>query len=178
MKKNVFSSEILCLFLIITSTIFFGKITVDVKDIIVINLNALAPTKSITVPYQAYSYKMNSKIDKINQLNIMDDKEDLNNFIYLLNKEKINIKWLNDKLKNYDEEFFKNKTILVVNVVTAKKISATRINKIYKRSENSDIIIRLNQLLRESPKEGEYSWLAIVELEDTTSEIKIMIDEM
>lgn len=178
MKKKGFSSEILCLFLIITSTIFFGKIVVDVKDIIVINLNALAPTKSINFPYQAYSYKMNSKIDKINQLNIIDNKEDLDNFIYLLNKEKVDIKWLNDKLKSYGEEFFKNKTILVINMVTKKKISATRINKIYKRSEESNIIIRLNQLLRESPKEGEYSWLAIVELEDTTSEIKILIDEM
>lgn len=178
MKKNVFSSEILCLFLIVTSTIFFGKIIVDVKDIIVINLNALVPTKSITVPYQAYSYKMNSKIDAINQLNIIDDKEELDDFMNLLNQEKVNIKWLNDKLKNYDEDYFENKTILVINMVTKKKISATRINKIYKKNENSDIIIRLNQLLRESPKEGEYSWLAIVELEDTTSEIKIMIDEM
>ena len=178
MKKNVFSSEILCLFFIVTSTIFFGKIIVDVKDIIVINLNALVPTKSITVPYQAYSYKMNSKIDEIEQLNIIDNKEELDNFMYLLNKEKVNIKWLNDKLKSYDEDFFENKTILVINMITKKKISATRINKIYKRNENSDIIIRLNQLLKESPKEGEYSWLAIIELEDMDNEIKIMIEEM
>ena len=169
MIKRGFSAEVLCLFFIITITIFFGKILTDVKNIISIKINQLIPQPTIVVEYNAYSYRVEETYDDLKEINVIRNKEDLKKMIDVVDDKNNDIDWLEDKLEIYDEEIFKDKTIVVLAVVNDNNITTTRVNGISKK--NNDLIIGLSKNYKNKKVTGQYTWLSVLEISDTGSQI-------
>ena len=152
MKKLNFSPEVLCLIFIVSISLLFGKGLLDVKTIIGAKINQFMPQPVIKVAYSAYSYNDKDAIESL---------------------EKIDVKWLNNKLKKYDEEFFKTKTLAVASIVNDNNISFTRISGVTKK--NSYVTIGVIQKTKTIEPTDKYTWLSVLEIEDTTSTITIDI---
>ena len=124
MQKRGFSAEILCLFFIISVTILFGKILVDVKSIIRVQINELIPKPAVIVDYNAYSFRTNEVYEDLNDVTIIRSTNDLKKFKeYLVDKE-ISIDWLDEKLDSYNKENFDDHTIVVLSIVNDKSAIA------------------------------------------------------
>lgn len=173
MKKLNFSPEVLCLIFIVSISLLFGKGLLDVKTIIGAKINQFMPQPVIKVAYSAYSYNDKDAIESLEKISIIRSVEELENFKTKLKEEKIDVKWLNNKLKKYDEEFFKTKTLAVASIVNDNNISFTRISGVTKK--NSYVTIGVIQKTKTIEATDKYTWLSVLEIEDTTSTITINI---
>jgi len=176
MKKIKFSSEVLCLFFIISTSILFGKVLLDLKNIIGNNINTLIPQQTIAVNYNVYSYKEKDVIDKLNDISVMRNIDELKAFKNKLKEEKINVKWLENKLKVYEKDFFNEKTLVVISLVNDNNISITRVNNIYKK--NNYITIGVTQKYKDYESTKKYTWLSVIEIEDNKSEISLDVNKI
>ena len=171
MQKRGFSAEILCLFFIISVTILFGKILVDVKSIIRVQINELIPKPAVIVDYNAYSFRTNEVYENLNDVTIIRSTNDLKKFKeYLVDKE-ISIDWLDEKLDSYNKENFDDHTIVVLSIVNDNNVTVTRINGITKK--NNDVTIGISKHYKIISKKTKYTWLAVLELTDSDSQILI-----
>lgn len=169
MKKRGFSAEILCLFFIISVTILFGKILTDVKSIISVKVNQLIPQPTIVVDYNAYSYRTNDVYEDLKEINVIRSIDDLKDFKdNLINKE-ISIDWLDEKLEKYNKDNFSNKTVVVLAMVNDNNITVTRVNGISKK--NNDLTIGISRTYKNKKVTSQYTWLAVLEISDTGSQI-------
>jgi len=176
MKKIKFSSEVLCLFFIISTSILFGKVLLDLKNIIGNNINTLIPQQTIAVNYNVYSYKEKDVIDKLNDISVMRNIDELKDLKNKLKEEKINVKWLENKLKVYEKDFFNEKTLVVISLVNDNNISITRVNNIYKK--NNYITIGVTQKYKDYESTKKYTWLSVIEIEDNKSEISLDVNKI
>jgi hypothetical protein len=171
MRKRGFSAEILCLFFIISVTILFGKILVDVKSIIRVQINELIPKPAVVVDYNAYSFRTNEVYEDLNDVTIIRSTNDLKKFKeYLVDKE-ISIDWLDEKLDSYNKENFDDHTIVVLSIVNDNNVTVTRINGITKK--NNDVTIGISKHYKSVSKKTKYTWLAVLDLTDSDSQILI-----
>lgn len=175
MKKRCFSTEVLCLFFIVSIMVFSVKSILDVKNLINIKINELVPQPKVYVEYQAYSHKKYDVVENLEELNVIDDLEELDDFKKEIKEDKIEIKWLNEKLKLYDEDFFKDNTLVIVCLTNLDNISLTRINSVTKKSD--DITIGITKIQKEKANESEkkYTWLSVIEVVDKNKKIKLNI---
>ena len=79
MRKHGFSGEILCLFLIITVAVFFGKILLDIKGVLY-DAGVEPGAHHVEVDYRVYSYQYGGNISNIKDLNIIHNYEQLLSF--------------------------------------------------------------------------------------------------
>ena len=171
MNKKGFSAEILCLFFIISVTILFGKILVDVKSIIRLQINQLIPQPAVMVDYNAYSFRTVEVYEDLDKFTIIRSTEDLKNFKeYLVDKE-ISIDWLDEKLDSYNKENFNDHTIVVLAIVNDNNVIVTRINGVTKK--NNDVTIGVSKHYKNTSKKTKYTWLAVLELTDSDSQILV-----
>lgn len=171
MRKRGFSAEILCLFFIISVTILFGKILVDIKSILRVHINQLIPQPAIIVDYNAYSFRTNEVYEDLNDVTIIRSTNDLKKFKeYLVDKE-ISIDWLDEKLDQYNKENFDDHTIVVLAIVNDNNVTVTRINGITKK--NNDVTIGISKHYKNVSKKTKYTWLAVLDLTDSDSQILI-----
>ena len=173
MKKLNFSPEVLCLFFIVSVSLLFGKGLLDVKAIVGAKINQFMPQPIIKVAYSAYSYNDKDVIESLDKISIIRSVEELETFKTKLKEDKIDAKWLNNKLNKYDEEFFKTKTLAVASIVNENNISFTRISGVTKK--NSYITIGIIQKTKTLEPTSKYTWLSVLEIEDTSSTITIDI---
>ena len=169
MNKKGFSAEVLCLFFIISTTILFGKILTDVKSIISVKMNQLIPQPVTNVEYVAHSYRIDETYDKLDEVNVIRNIEDLKKFKEKLVEEEISIDWLDKKLDNYNKEEFSNKTLVVLAVVNISQVTTTRVNSVGKK--NNDLTISLSKTYKNKKENSKYTWLAVLELNDINSQI-------
>lgn len=173
MKKLNFSVEILYLFFIISISILFGKVLLDVRNAIGSKINQFMPQPTVQVEYKAYSYNDNDALDALDELIVIRTSEELESFENKLKDEKIEASWLKNKLKNYEDDFFTTKTLVVVTIVNENDVSFTRIGGVTKK--NDYISITVNQKTKAQEATAKYTWLAILEIEDIDSKITIDI---
>ena len=173
MKKLNFSPEVLCLFFIVSISLLFGKGLLDVKSIIGAKINQFMPQPVVLVTYSAYSYNDKDAIEALDKISVIRSIDELNEFKDKLKEEKIDVKWLNNKLKKYDEEYFQTKTLAVASIVNENNISFTRISGVTKK--NSYVTIGVIQKTKTVEPTDKYTWLSVLEIEDTTSTITIDI---
>lgn len=171
MRKRGFSAEILCLFFIISVTILFGKILVDIKSIIRVQINELIPQPAVMVDYNAYSFRTGVVYEDLDNMTIIRSTDDLKKFKeYLVDKE-ISIDWLDEKLDDYNKENFNDHTIVVLAIVNDNNVTVTRINGITKK--NNDVTIGISKHYKNTSKKSKYTWLAVLDLTDSDSQIII-----
>ena len=173
MKKLNFSPEVLCLFFIVSISLLFGKGLLDIKTIIGAKINQFMPQPVVLVTYSAYSYNDKDAIESLDEVSVIRSVEELEEFKTKLKEEKIDINWLENKIKKYDDEFFKTKTLAIASLVNDNNISFTRISGVTKK--NSYITIGVIQKTKNKEATNKYTWLSILEIEDTSSNITIEI---
>lgn len=173
MKKVSFSPEILCLFFIISVSILFGKILINIKTTVGEKINQFMPQPTIQVEYQAYSYREKDIIE-LDELNIIRNIDDLNNFNDKI-KEK-EIKWLNDKLKEYQDDYFDDKSLVVICLVNDNNVLSNRINSVTKK--NNYITIGLSKREKDFEASKQYTWLSIIEITDKDSKVVLNIEKV
>ena len=155
MNKKGFSAEILCLFFIISLTILFGKILIDVKNIISVKVNQLIPQPVENVGYEAYSYRLDTVYEDFKEMTIIRSVDDLKNF--------------ENYFKKYDNEKFEDKTIVVLAIVNGNNITVTRVNSVTKK--NNDVTISLSRTYKNKKVTSNYTWFAVIEINNTNSQI-------
>lgn len=169
MKKKGFPAEILCLFFIISVTIMLGKILTDVKNIINLKINELIPQTETQIDYNAYSFRTEKVYEDFKELNIIRNIEDLKNFKQDLVDKNINIDLLDEKLNEYTNESFDKKTLVILNITNNDNITVTRITNVSKK--NNNLVIRVNRHYKNKKVTKQYSWMAVLELDDYNSQI-------
>lgn len=169
MNKKGFSAEILCLFFIISLTILFGKILVDVKSIISVKLNQLIPQPVENVEYNAYSYRSDIVYENLKQMTVIRSVSDLKKFKEDIVDDEISIDWLDEKLEKYDNEKFDDKTLVILAMVNGNNITVTRVNSVTKK--NNDVTVSLSRTYKNKKVNSYYTWLAIIEVSDAESQI-------
>ena len=173
MKKKGIPSEVLCLFFIVMTAILFGKILVDVKNVFDPNLkDEIYDSK---LEYHPYSHRENSRIEKVKDMTIIRNVDDLKYYKNVLREVNITIKWLNDRLKKYDEEFFEENTLVVLSLVNDNNVTSLRINNIYKRKD--EVIIELNKTIKDYKATSKYTWFSVIEIADKDDEIVLDIEK-
>ena len=169
MNKKGFSAEILCLFFIISLTILFGKILIDVKNIISVKVNQLIPQPVENVGYEAYSYRLDTIYEDFKEMTIIRSVDDLKKFKEDIVDDDIDIDWLDEKLEKYDNEKFEDKTIVVLAIVNGNNITVTRVNSVTKK--NNDVTISLSRTYKNKKVTSNYTWFAVIEINNTNSQI-------
>ena len=118
MKKFSFPAEILCLFFIICVSVLFGKLLIDVKNVVGDKLEKflLIPQPAIVVDYQAYSYRYRKEIEGLQELTILKSEEDMDKFYekvvnYSTFEYRSFIKIMKEIIKIYEGENFIYKEI-------------------------------------------------------------------
>ena len=172
MKRFSFPGEVLCLFFIITVVTFFGKILLDVKASFDAEIGALQKN-NVVVDYDAYSHKDNARIETMKDVTIIKNMGDLNYFSNLLKETNVNVKWLTNKIGNYSEDYFQNKTLVVVSIINDDNVISTRINDVYRNDD--DIIVEINKKIKDVKVNSKYTWFAIIELSDIYDTVKLDI---
>lgn len=171
MKKFSFPAEILCLFFIICVSVLFGKLLIDVKNVVGDKLEKflLIPQPAIVVDYQAYSYRYRKEIEGLQELTILKSEEDLKDLIDELEKDDIKVKWLNKKLDSIDKEVFKEKNIAVICVVNDNNVTSIRIGDVYKQKD--DITVQVVRTISDKTPTKKFTWLSVIEITDIESDI-------
>lgn len=171
MKKISFSAEILCLFFIISVSILFGKLLIDVKNVVGDKLEKflIIPQPAIVVDYQAYSYRYRKEIKGLQELTILKNEDDLKDLIDELEHDDIEVKWLNKKLASIDKKIFEEKNIAVVCVVNDNNVASIRISDVYK--QKNDITVQVVRTINDTTPTKKYTWLSVIEISDTESDI-------
>lgn len=172
MKKFRFSGEVLCLFFIITIAVFLGKILFDVKEAFGEQINNLANTHNV-VEYQVYSNVNGKRMEFLKDMTVMRNKDDLEYFKEMLKVIGEDVKWLDNKLQNYDEEFFKEKNLVVISLVVEDNVLTTRVSDIYKT--NDVITIEILKTMKDVQPTKKKNWYAVIEIKDLDSEIDLDI---
>ena len=169
MNKKGFSAEILCLFFIISLTILFGKILIDVKNIISVKVNLLIPQPVENVEYEAYSYRIDTVYENFKEMTIIRSVDDLKTFKEDIVDDDIDIDWLDEKLEKYDNEKFEDKTIVILAIVNGNNITVTRVNSVTKK--NNDVTIGISRTYKSKTVTSKYTWLAVLEINNTDGKI-------
>ncbi len=172
MKFNL-SKEILCLILIICSSIMLGKVLMEVKYAINDRVESL--TSHIEhLNYSVYSYRPTKKVEKLDEITVIRNVNDMKMF----KEEKIkdlDIDWLNEKLNNYaDENFYTEHTLVVLCLENYGRTISNRVTDIYK--ENTDVTIKIDKKILDT--DIRYSWIAVIDIEDLDSDIGININKV
>ncbi|MBQ7104577.1 MAG: hypothetical protein IJN90_01830 [Bacilli bacterium] len=171
MKKKYFSAEILCLFFIISTSILFGKTLLDVKTVLGAKINQYMPQPTIRIEYKAFSYKYKKEIEDLEELTIIKNTEELEKFKDKLDEEDIDISWLNEKLKNHEEEFFNDHVLAIICIVNDNNISSTRINGVTKK--NDYVTVGVTKKIKDFEPSKKYTWLAVLEIADVESKFVV-----
>lgn len=169
MKQKGLSAEILCLIFIISITVLFGKILTDVKNIISIKINQIIPQPTTPVDYDAYSYRIEDVYEKLKEVNIIRNVDELKKFKEYLADEDISIDWIDEKLEKYNKDEFKNKTVVVLAIVNNNNVTITRINGVSKK--NNDLTIGISKNYKNVKVNSQYTWIAVLEISDSNSQI-------
>lgn len=172
MKKRGFSSEVLCLFFIVTIVVLFGKILMDVKSAFEPALKDLS--NNVRVETRIYSHRVNERIEYLKDIMIIRDTDDLKFYNDLFKKVKLNDDTLINKLKNYNDEYFKTHSLVILSLVNDNNVISMRSNSIYKNEDG--IVIELTRKYKNSsPTKQYYTWFAVVEIADVDSPISLKI---
>lgn len=171
MKKKYFSAEILCLFFIISTSILFGKTLLDVKTVLGAKINQYMPQPTIRVEYKAFSYKYKNEIKDLEELTIIKNVEELDRFKKVLDEKDIDVSWLEKKIKDHDEEFFKDQVLAVICIVNDNNVSSIRINGVTKK--NDYVTIGVSKKVKDYEPSKKYTWLAILEIKDIESKFVV-----
>ncbi len=172
MKKRGFSSEVLCLFFIVTIVILFGKILMDVKSAFEPALKDLS--NNVRVDTRIYSHRVNERIEYLKDIMIIRDTDDLKFYNDLFKKVKLNDDTLINKLKNYNDDYFKTHSLVILSLVNDDNVISMRSNSIYKNDDG--IVIELTKKYKNSaPTKKYYTWFAVVEIADVDSPISLKI---
>ena len=169
MNKKGFSAEILCLFFIVSLTILFGKILIDVKNIISVKVNQLIPQPVENIEYEAYSYRIDTVYEDFKEMTIIRSVDELKKFKEDIVDDDIDIDWLDEKLEKYDNEKFEDKTIVILAIVNGNNITVTRVNSVTKK--NNDVTIGLSRTYKSKTVTSKYTWLSVLEINNTDGQI-------
>ena len=172
MRRSGFSSEILCLFFIITISVLFGKVLLDVKTSFALETDN-SDYESQVIDYQAYSHRNEKRIECLKDITVIKNEEDLNYFKDLVKRVDIDVKWLDEKLNSIDQDFFKDKTLVVLSIVNDNNVTSTRISDIYAKKD--EIVISVEKRVRDFESTKKYTWFAVIELDNKNSDVVLDI---
>ena len=170
--RNRLSKEVLSLFCIICCAIMLGKVMLEVKAAINDRVEKLE-SHIEHINYGINSIKPKKKIDDLDELTVIRNMEELKTF----KEEKVNKQkneWLNKKLDLFsNEEFYLENTLVVLCLENKGNVVSNRITDVYK--DNDKVIIKIDKRIYDT--DISKSWIAVVEINDVGSNIKLDISE-
>ena len=170
--RNRLSKKVLSLFCIICCAIMLGKVMLEVKAAINDRVEKLE-SHIEHINYGINSIKPKKKIDDLDELTVIRNMEELKTF----KEEKVNKQkneWLNKKLDLFsNEEFYLENTLVVLCLENKGNVVSNRITDVYK--DNDKVIIKIDKRIYDT--DITKSWIAVVEINDVGSNIKLDISE-
>lgn len=166
------SKEVMSLFFIICCSIMLGKGMLEIKSAINERVEKLE-SHIEHIDYSINSIKPKKKIDDLDELTVIRNMDELKTF-----KEeklnKLNIEWLNKKLDLFsNDEFYLENTLVVLCLDNRGTVVSDRITDVYK--DNGKVIIKVDKRIFDT--DVTKSWIAVVEINDVGSNIKLDISE-
>lgn len=166
------SKEVMSLFFIISCAIMLGKGMLEIKSAINERVEKLE-SHIEHIDYSINSIKPKKKIDDLDELTVIRNMDELKTF----KEEKVNKQkneWLNKKLDLFsNEEFYLENTLVVLCLDNQGSVVANRITDVYKDSDK--VIIKVDKRIYDT--DVTKSWIAVVEINDVGSNIKLDISE-
>ena len=170
--RNKISKEVLSLFCIVCSAIMLGKVMLEVKDAINDRVEKLE-SHIEHINYSINSIKPKKEIKDLDELTVIRNMDELKTF----KEEKVSKQkndWLNKKLDLFsNEDFYLENTLVVLCLENKGDVVSNRITDVYK--DNNKVIIEIDK--RKYDTDVTKSWVAVVEINDVGSNIKLDINE-
>ena len=170
--RNRISKEILSLFFIICCSIMLGKVLLEAKAAINERVEKLE-SHIEHIDYSINSIKPKKTIKDLDELTVIRNMDELKTF----KEEKVSKQkneWLNKKLDLFsNEEFYLENTLVVLCLENKGTVVSNRITDVYK--DNDKVIIKIDKRIYDT--DVSKSWIAVVEINDVGSDIKLDISE-